>query len=132
MSASLRMEGKRTLVTGSGTGLGREIALEFARQGADVVMHYSHESDGAFTASEEIRAMGRRCKVFQADFNDIERELRTTAAEQLRDREATWGFARRHPAIAPASGPAVLLPGHWHKKVSRCARNLQPVHLQGR
>jgi nucleotide-binding universal stress UspA family protein len=36
----------------------------------------------------------------ESDFNDIERELRATAAEQLRDREATWGFARRQGVVA--------------------------------
>jgi NAD(P)-dependent dehydrogenase (short-subunit alcohol dehydrogenase family) len=66
------MQGKRVLVTGSGTGLGREIALEFARQGADVVLHYSHTKDGALSACDEIRAMGRRCEVFQADFAKVE------------------------------------------------------------
>ena len=37
MSASFTE--KRVLVTGSGTGIGREIALEFARAGANVVVH---------------------------------------------------------------------------------------------
>lgn len=72
MNAGLKMSGKRVLVTGSGTGLGREIALEFARQGADVVLHYSHTQDGAHTAREEIRAMGRRCDFFKADFDKVE------------------------------------------------------------
>ena len=58
------MQGKRVLVSGSATGLGREIALEFARQGADVVLHYSHGYDGVLTARDEIRGMGRRCEVF--------------------------------------------------------------------
>jgi len=71
-----RLEGKRTLVTGAGTGIGREIALEFGRQGADVVLHYSHESTGAESASQEIEALGRRTTVLSADFNDADAALR--------------------------------------------------------
>ena len=47
MSTNGRLTGKKALVTGSGTGIGREIALEFARQGADVVLHYAHAVAGA-------------------------------------------------------------------------------------
>lgn len=63
------MRGKGVLVTGSGTGIGRVIALEFARRGADVVLHYAHSEAGARSAVEEIQAMGRRSAVFQADFD---------------------------------------------------------------
>jgi NAD(P)-dependent dehydrogenase (short-subunit alcohol dehydrogenase family) len=69
------MHGKRVLVSGSGTGLGREMALEFARQGADVVLHYSHAQAGALTARDEIRASGRRCGIFHADFSDLEQAV---------------------------------------------------------
>lgn len=62
---------KRALITGSGTGIGREIALEFARAGADVVLHYSHNDTGALSAVEEIRNMGRRAEAYKADFNDL-------------------------------------------------------------
>ncbi|MBN2295555.1 MAG: glucose 1-dehydrogenase [Pirellulales bacterium] len=75
MSNDNNMAGKKALVTGSGTGIGREIALEFARQGADVVLHYSHSSDGAESAAEEIRGMGRGAEVFQADFDKVEEVL---------------------------------------------------------
>jgi len=64
--------GKRALVTGSGTGIGRGIALEFARRGADVVLHYAHSDGGARTAVKEIRAMGRRSEAFAADFDRVE------------------------------------------------------------
>jgi NAD(P)-dependent dehydrogenase (short-subunit alcohol dehydrogenase family) len=63
-------------VTGSDTGIGREIALEFARQGADVVVHYSHYQEGAMSAAEQIQSMGRRSVVIGADFTDLEQALR--------------------------------------------------------
>lgn len=66
------MKGKRVLVTGSGTGIGREIALEFARQGARVALHYSHSSAGALSAVEEIRRAGGHAEALAADFNRVD------------------------------------------------------------
>ena len=67
-----RLEGKLALVTGSGTGLGREIALEFAREGADVVVHCSKSKHGAYNAADEIQGMGRRATVFEANFMEVD------------------------------------------------------------
>ena len=71
MNESGKLAGKRALVTGAGTGIGREIALEFARQGADVVLHYSHSPEGAQSAANEIQALGRRATVLEADFQNV-------------------------------------------------------------
>lgn len=79
MNCTQKLLGKRALVTGSGTGIGREIALEFARQGADVVLHYAHSVGGAESAVAEIQSLGRQATVIKANFDqlqDVERLAR--------------------------------------------------------
>ena len=67
-----RLQGKKALVTGSDTGIGHEIALEFARQGADVVFHYVQDDAAVKAAVEEVQSLGRRSAAFQADFDALE------------------------------------------------------------
>ncbi|MCX6219641.1 MAG: glucose 1-dehydrogenase [Bacteroidia bacterium] len=71
-----KMYGKKVLVTGSGTGIGREVALEFARQGATVVLHYAHSADGAVSAVEEIRSAGGKGIAIKADLSDVSQAQR--------------------------------------------------------
>ena len=67
------MEGKRVLVTGSGTGIGRGIALEFCRLGADVVFHYSRSKEGAMAAVEEARREGaEKVTALHGDFRQAD------------------------------------------------------------
>lgn len=58
---------KAVLVTGAAKRLGREIALQFARQGWDVAVHYGRSAQEAAQAVEEIQAYGVRAQAFQAD-----------------------------------------------------------------
>lgn len=85
MSDGGRLAGKTALITGAGTGIGREIALEFARQGADVVLHHAHSGAGAASAVAEIQEMGRRAAAVQADFDRLDgvTELAARAEEFL-------------------------------------------------
>jgi NAD(P)-dependent dehydrogenase (short-subunit alcohol dehydrogenase family) len=66
------MKAKRVLVTGAGTGIGREVALEFARSGADVVFHYSSTSEGAASGVAEALEMGVRAQAMQANFCELD------------------------------------------------------------
>jgi NAD(P)-dependent dehydrogenase (short-subunit alcohol dehydrogenase family) len=76
MAQELRLQGKKTLVTGSDTGIGHEIGLEFARQGADVVFHYVQDDSGVKAAIKEVHSLGRKAAAFQADFNVLDQVTR--------------------------------------------------------
>ena len=80
-----KMTDKCVLVTGSGTGIGREITLEFARQGADVVFHYGRSAEGALSAVKEAQGMGAKASAFKADFNEVDqvKKLAKDATEFL-------------------------------------------------
>ena len=56
------LEGKSAIVTGGSRGIGRSIALEFARQGASLVLNASRASDALTETAEAIRDMGRGCE----------------------------------------------------------------------
>ena len=60
----------RALVTGAGKRLGRAMALELARQGADVAVHFATSAEAAEAVAAEIRAMGRVAVTLQADLLD--------------------------------------------------------------
>lgn len=55
------------LVTGAAKRLGREIALELARAGWSIVLHYRSSGEQARSTADEIRALGVACETFQAD-----------------------------------------------------------------
>jgi len=66
------LKGKRVLVTGAGTGIGRGIALEFAKSGADLALHYSRSSAGAEATVKKIHELGGKAAAFKADFAHVE------------------------------------------------------------
>ena len=61
------LTGKVALVTGSSRGIGRELALGLAGQGADVAINYASAAGRAEEVVAEIEAMGRRAVAIRAD-----------------------------------------------------------------
>jgi len=66
-----QLQGKRALVTGSSSGIGQAIALGYAQEGADVVVHYNREEGPADEVVKQIQALGRRSAAFQADVSKV-------------------------------------------------------------
>ncbi len=63
-------ENKITLVTGSGRGIGRSIALNFARKGSDVIINYFRNRAPAEETASEIEALGRKALVIKANVGE--------------------------------------------------------------
>ncbi|KKK39599.1 3-oxoacyl-ACP reductase [Mesobacillus campisalis] len=68
----MKLEGKVALVTGASRGIGREVALELAREGANVAVNYAGSEAKAAAVAEEIRSLGREAVVIQADVSDAD------------------------------------------------------------
>lgn len=64
------LSGRRAVVTGASTGIGRAIARALAAAGADVVVHYARSSAAAEQVADEVRALGRSSHVLSCDFRD--------------------------------------------------------------
>lgn len=74
-----RLDGRVALVTGAARGLGKAIAIGFAKEGADILVNYLQNVQGAQEVAATVRALGRRAELIQADVSqraDVQRMVR--------------------------------------------------------
>jgi 3-oxoacyl-[acyl-carrier protein] reductase len=76
------LAGRAAIVTGAGRGLGRAIAVELARAGADVALVFHASGAGAAEAAGEIAALGRKATTIAADVRDAAQVEQMVAAAQ--------------------------------------------------
>jgi 3-oxoacyl-[acyl-carrier protein] reductase len=94
------LSGKVALVTGASRGIGRAIALELARAGADIVVHYRTRVEQAREVEAAIRSLGMEAKVVQADVSrsaEIERLAREAGQVDILINNA--GIAKPQPFV---------------------------------
>ncbi len=65
-----KLAGKRALITGGDSGIGRAVAIAFAREGADVAIVYLNEHDDAEETRRMVEEEGRRCILMAGDIGD--------------------------------------------------------------
>ena len=119
----MKLKGKRALVTGSSSGIGRGVAMAFAQQGADVVVNYpTPEQQGdANEVVKEIAKTGARGFAFQGDVSNAEEvdRLVAGAVDALGDIDILVNNA----GIATVSPVEEMLIDAWDRVIA--------VHLRG-
>jgi 3-oxoacyl-[acyl-carrier protein] reductase len=105
-----RLSGKVTVVTGSSGGIGRAAALEFAKEGADIVLQYRSKEAEAKKVAEKITSLGRKAVLARVDFTNLKQA--PDEAQRMVE-EAIKQFGRVDILLNLAGYPAK---GEWNKR----------------
>jgi len=101
------LTGQIAVVTGASGGIGRAIALELAKAGADLVVHGHRRREAAHSLATEIQHLGRQCHVLLADISKADQcnQFATDA----------WKWRDRVDVLINAAGADVLTgdAAHW-------------------
>src|SRR6185295_8859083 len=81
-----QFSGRAAIVTGATRGIGRAIALELARRGADVAFNYAQSADAAQSLQGEIESLGSRALAMQCDVANTE-----AAADMVKQVKEAFG-----------------------------------------
>jgi NAD(P)-dependent dehydrogenase (short-subunit alcohol dehydrogenase family) len=80
-----RLTGKRAVITGGDSGIGRAVAIAYAREGADVLIAYLNEDEDATEVARLVEDAGRKCVLVRGDLAEPEhcRAVIARAAEEF-------------------------------------------------
>lgn len=83
--AAGKLAGSRALITGGDSGIGRAVAVAYAKEGADVAIIHLHENSDAALTAKQVTALGRQCAVIETDLRTEQNAVNAVnqAAERL-------------------------------------------------
>jgi len=125
VGSMLKFQGKVALITGSSGGIGRATALEFAKQGADIIIQYNANLEAARKVAAEAEALGRQVLLAQVDFTDVNESTRKV--QEMVD-AAIAKFRKIDFLVNLAGYPAR---GEWNKGLLDLQTEdfLKPIHV---
>ncbi|GLZ47519.1 oxidoreductase [Actinomycetospora sp. NBRC 106375] len=108
------LAGRRALITGGDSGIGRAVAVAFAEEGADVAISYLSEGDDAKHTQSLVEARGRRCVRLPGDIADRDHCARMVgrAVDELGGLDLLVNNAATQ---TPVSGPEELSDEQWDR-----------------
>ena len=120
-----KLLGKVAVVTGASGGIGRVTALEFARQGADVVLQYNANAVAAKDVADQIGTLGRRALLAQVNFTNVKDSPR--AVQWMVD-AAIGAFQKVDFLVNLVGYPAK---GEWNKSFLELSTEdfLKPIYV---
>jgi NAD(P)-dependent dehydrogenase (short-subunit alcohol dehydrogenase family) len=95
-----KLTGKTAIITGGDSGIGKSVAIYFAKEGADIAIVYLEEHQDAEETKQQIEAEGRRCLLFSGDVGneDFCKEVVNKTIDQLQKLDILVNnAAEQHP-----------------------------------
>ena len=114
----LGLNGKVALVTGAGRGVGREIALTLAREGASVAINYRSSAKDSDALAAEIAAAGGKAKAYKADVGDFA-AVTAMVGHVVKDFGAL-NILINNAGLAKRQRFVETTPADWHSQIDAC------------
>ena len=67
----IMLKGKSAIITGASRGIGKAIAIKFAKEGANIVINYRNNEEEALMVKEELELLGVKTLIVKADISDL-------------------------------------------------------------